>query len=43
MYHIIRIAELFFNYSMINVHAPAEEKMDYDEEDFYDVLYKTYA
>jgi hypothetical protein len=39
---IIQIAGRFFNYSIINAHAPVEDANDEKKDDFYEVLTKTY-
>jgi hypothetical protein len=39
---IIRIARIFFNYSIIKAHAPVEDADDEKKDDFYDALAKAY-
>jgi exonuclease III len=39
---IARIAGIFFNYSIINAHAPVEDADDEEKDDFYDALAKAY-
>ena len=38
----LRIKEKFFNYTLINVHAPMEVSAEEEKESFYDLLQKTY-
>src|SRR6202012_4671730 len=38
----LRIKEKFFNYTLINVHAPTEEKQVEDKDIFYDKLVTVY-
>ena len=38
----LRIRGKFFNYSIINVHAPTEDKSDIEKDVFYDELRKLY-
>ena len=39
---MIRVRGLFFNYSLICVHAPTEEKDDDEKDNFYEELDQTY-
>ena len=38
----IRVRGLFFNYSLICVHAPMEEKDDDEKDNFYEVMDQIY-
>jgi hypothetical protein len=38
----LRIKGKFFNYTIINVHAPTEVSAEEEKESFYDLLQKTY-
>ncbi|XP_058064632.1 uncharacterized protein LOC131214270, partial [Anopheles bellator] len=39
---VLRIKGKFFNYSLINVYAPTNDKPDEEKEEFYELLEKTY-
>jgi hypothetical protein len=39
---ILRIARRFFNYSIINTHAPVEDVVDRKKDAFYEALTKAY-
>ena len=39
----IRLRGIFFNYTIINVHAPTDDKPEEEKDDFYDLLENAYA
>lgn len=34
----LNVRGMFFNYSVINVHTPTEDKVEQEKDEFYDIL-----